>query len=292
MEQPKVNLLNIGRRLNQQTEAQREADGRRQEVENFNLAKLDTFLSVVKYVVFGLLAILNFRLFWHALPAPFGGIVGAAAVLSECLAVYCWNNQYRAAGLYRKALVSFAVIITLVSFVHAAASFYDLAGLSDVLGRPLFIYSKFVAFPLLFTLMTVAVCTLYATHWSSGVAKQQAAAQEEIQTDRAHMLTRTARLGHQSEQSRAEMEFYRRQIEIEREQLGLLEAAVALEQRKQAALDGITDPRVKKRILDLLSIDEDGNGTPDAFEKPEMRRQLDELRATGGYINGGRDLPN
>lgn len=288
-----MNAFNIGKKLNRDEQAKREADARRQEVASFDLAQLGPFLSVVKYVVFGLLAVLNFRLFAHTLPAPWGAFVGAAAVLSEGLAVYCWNNQYRAAGTYRKALVAFAAIITAVSFLHAAASFYDLAGLSDILGRPLFIYSKFVAFPLLFTLMTVAVCVLYATHWSSDVAKQQASAQMSIRKDRAETLVRAAQLDNQAEQARAELEHYRKQQELEREQISLLEAAIALESRKRAALDGITDPRVKKRILDLLSIDEDKDGTPDASQRPEMRARLDALQRQGREYDDPEDAsPN
>ena len=288
-----MNTFNIGKKLNRADQAKREADNRRDEVASFNLAKLDTFLSVVKYVVFSLLAVLNLRLFVHTLPAPWGAIVGAAAVLSEGLAVYCWNNQYRAAGSYRKALVAFAIVITSVSFLHAAASFYDLAGLSDILGRPLFIYSKFVAFPLLFTLMTLTVCVLYATHWSSAIARQQAEAQMRIQRDRAEMLVRAAQLENDAERSRAELEHYKNLQDAEREQVSLLESEIALEARKTALLDGIADPRVKKRILELLSIDEDKDGTPDAFQRPEMRRQLDQLRREGGGVpTHGEDLPN
>lgn len=272
------NIFGIGKNLSQQSQAQQEAEAREKEAQKVDLVGTGGFLSVVKYAVFGVLGALNFRLFVTVLHFSAWGItIGLVAVLFECFAVYCWNNQGRAADKHAKALYHIAVIFTAVSFVHASASFYELVGLGPSIGWPLYFYSHAIAFPLLFTLMTGAVCILYKTHWSAQVAKEQAETQTQIAKDRADLLRRTAALKSKSELSRAEIVHYEEELKRESEFLVLIHRAVTMESEKDAILSSISNPATRRRMAELLDRDLDGDGVPDILQRQELRQEAQSL---------------
>lgn len=273
-------MFNIGKNLSRQSQTQQEADAREREAQEFDLVGTGGYLTVVKYVVFGILAALNFRLFYTVVHGAWGLTIAITAVLFEGFAVYAWNNQKRSAGLHRQALVWIAVLFTGVSFVHASASFYELIGMGPAIGAPLQIYSHFVAFPLLFTFMTAGVCSLYFTHWSRLAAKEQAQTQTEIAKDRADLLRRTAALRSKAELSRAELAHYEEEMKTEGHFIDLLRRVVTMEQEKNALLSQIKDPATRHRMAQLLERDEDQNGEADILRDRGMQ---DEART---LLNG------
>jgi hypothetical protein len=270
-------FLGIGRKLNDQNQAKTEAERREKEAQEYDLVGTGGFLIVVKYVVFGILAALNFRLFYTVVHGAWGFSIAVTAVLFEAFAVYAWNNQKRSAGMHRQALIWIATIFTAVSFVHASASFYELIGAGPSLGAPLFVYSHYVAFPLLFTLMMVGVCSLYITHWSRRVAKAQAQTQTQTMIDRADLIRRTAELRNKSELERAELAHYTESLETDKQFVELLRQVVSVENEKASLLARISDPQTRRRMAELLGRDDNGDGVPDVLQKPELQREARSL---------------
>lgn len=271
-----MKIFNVGKNLSQQSQAEQEADRREKEAQEFNLVGTGGFLNLVKYLVFGILAALNVRLFITVVPGAWGKVIGITAVLFECFAIYGWNNQGRSAGMHKTVLTWIAILFTAVSFVHASASFYELIGLGPSLGWPLFVYSHGIAFPLLFTLMTAGVCALYKTHWSAKVATEQAQTQIEIAKGRADLLHQTAALRGKSELSRAHLAHYEEQMKTEGQFLELLRRVVTMEQEKSSLLSQIADPATRRRMAELLERDDNQDGTADILQKQELR---DEARS-------------
>lgn len=280
------NLMNIGKNLNKQTQAERESESRQKEAENYNLVGLGGYLWVVKYAVFVLLAALNFRLFVIVVKGQWGLAVAFTAILFEGFAIYGWHNLNRSAGAHQKVLHLIAYVFTGVSFIHASASFYELIGMGPSLGYPLFFYSHYIAFPLLFTMMTAGVCALYSTHWSSDVAKKQAEIQVQGAIGRADLIGRTVKQNQEEELARAEVEHYKRQLETEANFIAVLEEAVKVEGKKKELFDKITDPSIRKRMAEILERDDDGDGIKDVFQKPELRQEASRL------VNGQTEWPD
>jgi hypothetical protein len=272
-----MNFLQTGKKLSLQSQADEEADRRQKEAQEFDLVQIGGFLSVVKYAVFGILAALNLRLFISVVPGAWGLVIGITAVLFEAFAVYAWNNQARAAERHRQALYMIAVVFTAVSFVHASASFYELIGLGPSLGWPLYIYSHAIAFPLLFTLMTAAVCVLHRTHWSAEAAMQQAKTQTDIARNRADLLRRTAALQSKAELGRAELSHYEDELRNEQSFLNLLERVVSVESEKDRLLSTIRDEGTRKRMAEILQRDLNRNGVPDVLEHRELQNEAHSL---------------
>ena len=275
-----MKFLNIGQNLSRENQAGAEAEQREKEAQEFDLVGTGGFLIVVKYAVFGILAALNFRLFYTVVHGAWGMTIAFTAVLFECFAVYAWNNQKRSAGMHRVALVWIAILFTGVSFVHASASFYELIGAGPSLGEPLRIYSHFIAFPLLFTLMTAGVCVLYFTHWSRAVAKAQAETQTQIAKDRAALLTQTTQLRNKAEKGRADLAHYQEQMATEVEFIEFLEKVVKMEANKTALLSQISDPATRRRMAELLGRDADGDGVADVLQQRELQEEA------RGLLNG------
>lgn len=280
------NFLNIGKKLAAQSQVEREKEAREREAQQFDLADTGGFLIIVKYAVFGILAALNFRLFFTVVHGAWGLAIASEAVLFECFAVYAWNNQKRSADTHRRALIAIAVIFTMVSFVHASVSFYELIGMGPSLGHPLQVYSHYVAFPLLFTLMMAGVCTLYYTHWSANAAKAQAKTQVDIAKDRADLLRRTAELRSKSELSRAELGHYEEEMQTEAQFIELLRKAVSMEQEKASLLSQISDPNARRRMAELLGRDLNQDGIADVLQSSTLQNEARQL--LNGHDQGNR----
>lgn len=276
------NIFGIGKNLSQQGQAQQEAEARQKELENVDLVGTGGFLNIVKYAVFIVLAALNFRLFVtvvHGTPGrnAWGIAIGITAILFECFAIYGWNNQRRSAGKHHKALVLIAYTFTFVSFIHASASFYELIGMGPSLGYPLYFYSHYIAFPLLFTLMVAAVCVLHHTHWSKEVAQEQANVQTEMAKDRAKLLVQTATLHNKAELNRAHLAHYEEEMKTEAQFLEFLRRVVTMEREKEALLSQIADPATRRRMAELLGRDADGDSVPDILQNADMRKEAQTL---------------
>lgn len=272
-----MNFLNIGKNLSTQSQHEREKESRQKEAEQFDLASTDGFPSFVKYAVFGVLAALNFRLFYIVVPGTWGLVISGTAVLFEYFAVYAWNNQKKSAGRHKDVLTWISYLFTGVSFIHASASFYELIGMGPSLGRPLQVYSHYVAFPLLFTMMMIAVCALYKTHWSAEAAKKQAETATQIAKDRADLLRRTAELNSKGELSRAELAHYEEEMKTEAAFMELLRKTVAMEQEKRIMLAKVQDPATRRRLAELLGRDLNEDGIPDVLQSPALQAEARQL---------------
>lgn len=270
-------MFSVGKKLNSQDQAKREAADREREAGQFDLVGTGGFLTAVKYTVFGILAALNFRLFYTVVPGEWGLAIAATSVLFEAFAVYGWNNQKRSSGMHRTALVWIALLFTSVSFVHASVSFYALVGLGPEIGRPLYVYSHYVAFPLLFTMMTAGVCVLYFTHWSKETAKSQAENQTQIAVGRADLIRRTAQLRSEAELERAELAHYEEKLNTDAAFVELLRRVVSVEQEKSKLLNQITDPHTRRRMAELLERDDNQDGIADVLQHKSLQHEAHSL---------------
>ena len=249
-----MSLLKVAKAFSREDEHKQRQDELQQEAERLDLAGNGGFLTVAKYVIYTVLGALNFRLFFTVVQGAWGVAIGFTAILSECFAIYCWNQQHKSSGRHRSALQFFSVAFTVVSVIHGAASLYEMTGIGPSIGRPLYWYSHAIAFPLIFGLMIVALFVLGFTHWSAKVAKARAEAQVSIAEDRASLLTRTAILKNETTLANAELEHFKEKLRVEQEMTALLEDVARIEQRKQAAVNNITDPSVRDRLQRLLGI--------------------------------------
>lgn len=276
------NPLTIAKNLDATERAARETAAREKEVQEFDLAQLDHFLSGLKYLIFAVLGALNVRLFLSVVGGVWGLVIGLTAAFFEVQAVYCWNKMRKAGGAYQAWLFRIAAVFTLVSVVHACTSFYDLIHLAagwPSLGRPLYLYSHVVAFPLLFLLMIGAICILFRVHWSRDIADAQARAAVDAARERGKLLVETARMRNEDELSRARLASYQERLKIEQAFLGLLEDTVRFEQRASSLLAQIPDPQVRQRMADLLGRDANHNGKPDILESPQLQAEAREILA-------------
>ncbi len=247
-----MKIFNFGRNLAMAQEKERKEENLLAEAESFDLAGTGGFLSVVKYCVYSILAALNWHLFTTVIPGIWGWAIGSTAILSECFAIYCWNKQNKSAGNHKKTLQFFAVAFTVISFIHGCTSLYEISGAGKRIGRPLEIYSNFVAFPLIFSLMIIAVCVLYYTHWSTQISEERAKALFQIEKNRARLLTQKIDLKNQAEVERARLMFFEDQILIEEEYVKKIEKLAQVMRHGEEVLDSITSPEVRDQINLLM----------------------------------------
>ena len=139
-----------------------------------------------------------------------------------------------------------------MSFVHGCAALYEISGAGPSLGPLLEFYSKFVAFPLLFGLMTFSVCTLYYLHWSTAISEARAAAQLKSAQGRAELITQSVELQNQSHIEKARLKFFEDQILIEEQYVHGVEKFAAIKARGERALQSIQDPEVKRQLFAAL----------------------------------------
>lgn len=276
------NPLTIAKNLDESDRAQREKEARQREVQEFDLAQLDNFIGTLKYIIFGVLAALNVRLFWTVVPGAWGVIIALTAAAFETFAVYCWNKQRKAGGEYQRWLYRIALVFTGISILHACASFYDLTRAVTgwpSLGYPLYIYSHVIAFPLLFLGMIIAICVLYRKHWSREIADAQAMTAVNAAKERGRVLNETAKMRAEEELSRARLANYQERLKIEQAFLEVLQDVVKFEVRAADLLSKIPDPTVRQRMADLLGRDANEDGYPDILQDPKLREQAREILA-------------
>ena len=144
-------LFNVGQSLHESQKKEERKQAETKAADRSDLVGPGGYMTIVKYAVYAVLAALNLRLFLETLGYGVWGVaVGAVAVLTEGTAIYCWRNQIRSAGNHRKAMIVFAVAFTALSLAHGCASLWELSGAGKAIGKPLWVYSYFVAFPLMF----------------------------------------------------------------------------------------------------------------------------------------------
>ena len=245
-------LFNYGRAIGRDIYREQSSDDLRREAASIELAGTGGFLSIVKYLCFAILGSLNFHLFYSHLPGIWGVGLGVVAILFECCAIYFWNAQNRSAGTHQLALRAFAVTFTVASFIHGSAALYQLAGVGPSLRTPLEIYSKFVAFPLLFGLMVFAVCVLHYVHWQTRISEAQAETQLRLARSRAELITEAVNLENQAQIETERLNFFEKKLLLEEQYVAVIEKFVAIKTRGQRALDRIEDPDVRREINSAL----------------------------------------
>lgn len=268
-----MKIFNFGHAISKNLDRDNSAQKLQKEAEEFDLAGTGGYLALVKYVVFSILASLNFHLFVTHIPGLWGYAVGSTALLFEGFAIYCWNKQNKSAGAHKSALQGFAVGFTVISFFHACAALYEISGAGPSFGPYLYFYSKFIAFPLLFGAMVLAVCTLYYLHWSTAVSEARASAQVSAARSRAELITQSVDLQNKSDIEKARLKFFEDQILIEEQYVQGVEKFAAIKARGERALQTIQDPEVKRELFAALG----RISTGDTVE----RKRINPLPATG-----------
>lgn len=245
------NLFNFGKSLdgsNQAANMQKLKD----EAKGFKLAGTGGFLSIVKYLVFTVLACLNFHLFYTHAPGIWGVLIGSVALLFEACAIYFWNKQNQSAGAHQKALQFFAIAFTVLSFVHGTAALYQLAGVGPSITHTVELYSRYVAFPLLFGLMVLAVCVLHYVHWSTKISNARANAVLDMAKRRAELMTETARLESEALVETERLEHFKRKVILEEQYVQAVEEFAKVKARGQNVINSIVDPEVRSELMNAM----------------------------------------
>lgn len=253
-----MNFLNIGKQLSEGNNAEVKQSAILDEAQNYQLADNGGYLHIVKYALFGMLALLNFRLFVSAIPDGWGYLVGLMAVMMEGFAIYCWNNQSKSSGSHRTSLIGFCIAFTVVSLAHGAASVYELVNNHLSLGPSIkgyvFWYSHVVAFPLIFGLMIFALFVIGFTHYRAKIAKERAAAQVQIEKGRADLATQTAQLHQQSELAAQQVLFYNKELETKMAMTEIIAKTLQVEGEQMRLIRGTTDPEIRKKLAAMLQL--------------------------------------
>jgi hypothetical protein len=223
-----------------------------EEARSFDLAGTGGFLAIVKYLIFAILASLNFHLFYSHVPGIWGVALGSVALLFEACCVYFWNKQNKSAGAHKIALQAFAVLFTTISFVHGCAALYQISGVGPTLENTIYNYSKYVAFPLLFGLMVLAVCVLHAFHWSTAISESRAASLLAAERGRAQLVTQALELEHQSEIENSRLAYFEHKSVLEEKLVGAMENYIQIKERSRRAMDSVSDPELRQSLLNAM----------------------------------------
>lgn len=270
-----MNFLKLGEKLSGENDAEARQAEMLDEAQNYKLANNGGYLTVVKYALFGMLALLNFRLFASAVPGVWGWLVGLMAVMMEGFAVYCWNNQGKSEGKHRIALIGFCIAFTVVSLAHGAASIYELVNTHVSLGPSIkdyvFWYSHVVAFPLIFGLMIVALFVIGFTHYQAKISKERAKAHVEIEKGNADLATKTAKLKQEAELAEQQILFEKRKLQVKMQMSGILSDTLAEETRQIQMLRDTPDPTIRQKLAEML-------GLPDLRIAEKPAQATDERR--------------
>lgn len=246
-------LFNVGRSLHESHQKEERKQSETKAADQHDLVGPGGYMTVVKYAVYAVLAALNLRLFLETLGYGVWGVaVGVVAILTEGTAIYCWRNQIRSAGFHRKAMIFFAVAFTALSLAHGCASLWELSGAGKSLGNALWVYSYFVAFPLMFGLLVVCVCVLFVSHWQTKISKERANAQLEIAKNDAQLRIEKSRLRQSMEVEESRLDHLKAMVGMENQYVESLEDLVVVKERQQQALARITDPDIRDEVFAAL----------------------------------------
>lgn len=239
----------FGRRGASQQAARDLAD----EARNFKIPS-EGVPQVLKYLFFAGLALLNYRLFSHAVPGIWGKAIGCVAILSEITAVYSLHYFSRAAGVFRWALGVSGFLLLAFSTIHGTMSVFDLMGVME-LSQAVQHYSKVIAFPLLSGLVGLSVVSLCMTHPKNIIRFQQAKAHTDIEIDRARAASELEIMRNRSAVESARLEFQKEQNRRETEYLVELEKTIESEERKAQIVANISNEQLREAVARDLGID-------------------------------------
>lgn len=260
-----MEILKLGKVFSNADDAESRQSAMLDDANNYQLASNGGYLTVVKYAIYVMLAVLNFRLFNSAIPGGWGAFVGLIAIMMEGFAIWCWNNQSKSAGNHRKALIGFCIAFTVVSVAHAAASVYELVNGTVTLGpsisRYVFWYSHVVAFPLIFGLQIFALFVIGFTHYQSKISKERANSQVEIEKGQAELCTKTAKLKQESELAEQNVLFHQKALKAKSAMTSLLADTVKEEGRQMEVLRNVEDPLIRRKLAEMF-------GFPDLADAP------------------------
>jgi len=223
------------------------------EAKDFKLPS-ETLPQVFKYLFFAGLAVLNYRLFSHAVPGVWGKATGVVAILAEATALYSLHYFSRSAGLFRLSLGVSGVLLMAFSLIHGTASIFDLIGVAELSANVQY-YSRVVAFPLLAGLVGVSVVAITMTHPKNIIRLRQAFAHTDIVTGRARAASELELMRAQSVLDQARLDQQRERTRREQEYLAEVEKLIAVEERKRAMVAAITDPALREALARELGIE-------------------------------------
>ncbi|MGH9751652.1 MAG: hypothetical protein ACREA2_02625 [Blastocatellia bacterium] len=214
----------------------------------------ETLPQVFKYAFFVGLAFLNYRLFAHAVPGPWGQATGCVAVMAEAIALYASHNFSRSASWFRLSLGLFGGLLMAFSLVHGTFSILDLIGVADISEAARY-YSRVIAFPLLAGLLGLAVVAITMTHPKNIVRLKQALAHTRIVIGRAEAASELELMRAQSAVEQARLDRFKERSRRESEYLGEVEKLIAVEERKRAMVARISDAPLRESLARELGID-------------------------------------
>jgi hypothetical protein len=216
--------------------------------------------QIFKYFFFAGLAVLNFRLFSHAVPGVWGKATGVVAVLAEATALYALHYFSRSAGLFRLSLGAAGVLLMAFSLIHGSASIFDLIGVAE-LSASVQYYSRVVAFPLLAGLVGLSVVAITMSHPKNLIRLKQAAAHTRIAVGRAEAASELELMRAQGVLDRARRDRHRERTRLEEEELIDLQRIIAVEERKAQLVASIGNPQLREAMARELGIDLKAQGS-------------------------------
>jgi hypothetical protein len=213
-----MQILNSVKELQRELTKSANDKEHQQAIAEQGLTEEGTFPQFAKFVVFGVLACLNVRLFVVTIGGIWGAVVAGAAVMSACFAVYCWNRVDKSRGLHLRVMQLGAAGFTIIEGIHATASVWELtAGLDGTTKAWAFWYSHKIAFPL----MALSIIVGYALHrytfWTAEINRKRAESQITIARERADLQTRKAQMDMEYDLALANLEHLRRMKALEAE---------------------------------------------------------------------------
>jgi hypothetical protein len=144
--------------------------------------------------------------------------------------------------------------------VHGTAALYQLAGVGPDITEIVEIYSRYIAFPLLFGLMVFAVCTLHYVHWSTEISNARAKALLEMEQRRADLMTQTMALESEAMVENQRLDHFKRKVILEEEYVRAVEEFAKVKQRGLQVINAITDPDVRSELLNAMGRISTGSG--------------------------------
>lgn len=218
-----------------------------------------------KYVFFGGLAFLNYRLFAHAVPGAWGQATGCVAVMAEAIALYAAHNFSRSASWFRLSLGVFGGLLMAFSLVHGTFSILDLIGVADI-SEAVRYYSRIVAFPLLAGLLGLAVVTISMTHPKNLLRLKQALAHMRVGLGRAEAASELELMRANSAVDQARLENLKERSRRESDYLSELQKFITIEERKRAMVAGISDPALRDQLARELGFEAPSGLPPKDYE--------------------------
>lgn len=237
-----MQILNSVKELQRELSKSANDKQHQQAIDEQGLTEEGSFPQFAKFVVFGVLASLNIRLFFVTIGGVWGAVVAGAAVMSACFAVYCWNRVDKSKGAHLRVMQLGAAGFTIIEGLHATASVWELtAGLDGDAKAWAFWYSHKIAFPL----MALSIIVGYALHrytfWTAEINRKRAESQITIAKEKEDLRTRKAQMDMEYELAIANLEHLRRMKALEEETKRETSSFRQSETPPETALNGKAD---------------------------------------------------